>query len=296
MRFAGARMSRFVSIVAVAFPLLLADLAWAQGPWETEGPGWGRGGRRGWRQMSHYPQPERDIYPNNEFIFARVQYSSYGGRWGWDTDYPDSDLNFPIRLAELTTIQVPFQENGDPKHVVINLTDEALYNYPFIYMLEVGQLDFSEEEVKSLRDYLLRGGFLLVDDFWGKDAWENWQSQIERVFPPDEYPIYDLPKPGSPNPHPIFNIVFQLNEVPQIPAINVWMGSGRTYEGGRDTMEPHLRGIEDKNKRLMVVMAHNTDLGDGWEREGENQGYFEEFSVKKAYPLGINIVVYAMTH
>jgi hypothetical protein len=141
----------------------------------------------------------------------------------------------------------------------------------------------------------LRGGFLLVDDFWGDYAWANWEYEIGRVFPPDEYPIVDIPLN-----HPIFHCVFDIKEVPQVPAINQfweWQMTGNTYEG-QPTIDPspHCRGIFDKNGRLMIVMMHNTDLGDGWEREGENEGYFREFSVKKAYPMGINIVVYAMTH
>jgi hypothetical protein len=248
--------------------------------------------------------PERDIFPSDCFTFCRVEYSSGGGwdGWGgrgrggnWRTDYPDSDINFSIRLAELTTINVNRNERGDVKFAVVTLTDEDLFNYPFIYMLEVGDLMFSDEETERLRSYLLRGGFLLVDDFWGDYAWANWEYEISRVFPPDEYPIVDIPLD-----HPIFHCVFEIKEVPQVPAINQfwnWRMTGNTYEG-QPTIDPrpHCRGIFDKNGRLMVVMMHNTDLGDGWEREGENIGYFEEFSVKRAYPMGINIVVYAMTH
>ena len=102
--------------------------------------------------MTQFPQPERTIYPNNQFVFARIQYNNWSGGWGWDTDFPDSDRNFPLRLSELTTIDVPFEPSGEPKHVVLRLTDEALFNYPFIYMLEVGRLEFSEEEVKALRE------------------------------------------------------------------------------------------------------------------------------------------------
>lgn len=234
--------------------------------------------------------PDRDIFPGNRFTFARVEYSSRWG-WGWRTDYPDSDLNFMLRLSELTTIEINRTDRGDPRHVIVRLTDDELFDYPFIYMLEVGALEFSEEEISALRKYLLRGGFLLVDDFWGNEEWANWEYEINRVFPEDQWRHGDIPLD-----HPIFSCVFILKEVPQVPAIGIWEYRGVTYERGADTMTAHCKGIWDANGRLMVVVMHNTDLGDGWEREAESPDYFREFSAKKAYPMGINIVVYAMTH
>ena len=251
-----------------------------------------RGGGRFYR--TDFPQPDREIFPQGAFTFARVRYSSGGwGRGGgsWATDYPASDLNFPLRLEQLTTIQIEHQENGDPKHVVVDLTDETLFDYPFIYMLEVGRLVFSEEEATALRSYLLRGGFLMVDDFWGESEWLNWVIQINKVFDPIEYKMDDLELD-----HPVFNIVFKLDEYPQVPSINYWVGSGGDTSERYDAREPHYKGIHDKNGRLMVIVCHNTDLGDGWEREGEREDYFQAVSVPKAYPMGINIVVYAMTH
>jgi hypothetical protein len=259
-----------------------------------------RGGWRGFAprfggQRYEYRLPERDIFPNGAFTFARVRYSSYGGYGrsgaGWDTDYPASDLNFPLRLEQLTTIQIDHQENGDAKHVIVDLTDETLFDYPFLYMLEVGSLIFSEEEVKALRSYLLRGGFLMVDDFWGESEWLNWQAQINRVLDPIEFEMEDLKLD-----HPIFNIVFKLEEYPQVPNIYYWLDTGGRTSERYDSQVPHYRGIHDKTGRLMVLMCHNTDLGDGWEREGESRAYFKAISVPKAYPMGINIVVYAMTH
>ncbi len=132
-----------------------------------------------------------------------------------------------------------------------------------------------------------------LDDFWGDLAWENWRKTIEQALPPKEYPIRDIPLS-----HDIFHIVFDVKEVPQVPSIQYWYSSrnGTTSERGAATREPHLRGIWDNNGRLMVIMSHNTDLADGWEQERENEEYFREFSVQKSYPLGINIVVYALTH
>lgn len=255
------------------------------------------------RGMVPYWQPDK-TFSEDVFTFARVRYSSrygrggYGGRYGrgygrgprgggWATDYPDSDLNFSYRLHQLTSMQV------NPDGVVLELTDPELVNYPFIYIVEPGRLAFSQDEVDALREYLLNGGFLMVDDFWGDDEWFNFYYEIKRVFPDREPVELDLD-------HPIFDIVFHLKEKPQIPSINAaWAGRpyGVTWEPrDSDTSTPHYRAIYDDQGRMMVIICFNTDLGDGWEREGEDEWYFHEFSEKKAYPLGINIVFYAMTH
>lgn len=238
--------------------------------------------------------PESNAEPGfskDVFTFVRIQYHSdspYGwrrGRGDWRTDYPDAEWNLALRLQQMTSLKV----NGDG--LVLELTDPELFHYPFIYMVEVGDLYFLESEVPVLQKYLLNGGFLMVDDFWGEDAWENFSRQMKRIFPdrePEELPIT----------HPIFNIVFPLKEKPQVP--NVELGtysqiSGVTWER-EDARTPHYKAIKDDKGRIMVIICHNTDLGDGWEREGNNIYYFKEFSEKKAFPLGINIIVYAMTH
>ena len=239
--------------------------------------------------------PDR-AFSHDVFTFVRIRYSSgYGGRGyerassggNWTVDYPDSDLNFSFRLHQLTSMEV------DPNGVVIELTDPRLFDYPFIYIVEPGRLVFSEDEVKQLRRYLLNGGFLMVDDFWGEAEWDNFYYQIKRVFP-DREP-HELPLS-----HDIFRCIFVLKEKPQIPSINAaWEGRSRgiTWEPrNSDTSTPHYRAIYDDKGRMMAIICHNTDLGDGWEREGEDEWYFREFSEKSAYPLGINIVFYAMTH
>jgi len=224
------------------------------------------------------------------FTFVRIRYSSgygYGrrGRGRWATDYPDSDLNFSYRLQQLTSMQV------DPRGKVIELTDLELFDYPFIYIVEPGDLMFSEAEVQILREYLLNGGFLMVDDFWGEEEWWNFHYEIKRVFPDREPVELKLD-------HPIFHCVFDLKEKPQIPSINHALSgraAGITWER-EDARIPHYKALYDDKGRMMAIICHNTDLGDGWEREGENEWYFHEFSEKKAYPLGINIIFYAMTH
>ncbi|RJP18996.1 MAG: DUF4159 domain-containing protein [Candidatus Omnitrophota bacterium] len=278
-------MNKWLPVILIT---MIIDICIAP-PQSAHAQYWGRRGR--------LPLPEREIFPSNCFTFCRVQYDSYQGRgrdWGggWATDYDDSDLNFSQRLSELTSIQVNRDVQGNIKHAVVRLTDDALFHYPFIYMLEVGRLVFSAEEAERLRNYLERGGFLLVDDFWGSRAWENWVYEIAKVFPPEEFPMIDIPPE-----HEIFHIVFEIDEVPQIPGIGHWYQyGGSTSERFEDSEIPSCKGIFDKNGRLMVVVLHNTDLGDGWEEEAVNPVYFDQFSKRKAYPLGINIVVYAMTH
>ena len=260
---------------------------------------WQRYSRRGgsrWGQdgpitLDRGDVPTWDVdkdFLKDTFTFARVRYDSYD-RGGWAVDYPDSDLNFSLRLQQLTSLKV----NPDP--VVVSLTDDNIFDYPFLYMIEPGSLMFSEEEVVALRRYCMRGGFMMVDDFWGDREYENFYREIKRVFPdrePKEVPLE----------HEIFHCVYDLKEKPQVPAIGAAYraGGGRivTWEPryDSDTSVPHYKAIYDDAGRIVVFICHNTDLGDGWEREGENQWYFEEFSVKKAYPLGINIVTYAMTH
>ena len=226
-------------------------------------------------------------FKHDVFTFVRVKYNSWGRGGGWLTDYPDSDLNFPFRLQQLTSLKV------DPQPKIVELTDDALFDYPFVYMIEPGGLQFTDDEVVNLRRYLLNGGFLMVDDFWGEDEWDNFYQEIKRVFPEPAQEPRELDIS-----HKIFNCVYVLKEKPQVPSIH-WAvrnrDTGITYERW-DAKEVHYKGIFDDKGRMMAIICHNTDLGDGWEREGEDEWYFREFAEKKSYPMGINIVFYAMTH
>ena len=179
---------------------------------------------------------------------------------------------------------------GTPNHLVMRLTDPVLFKCPFVMMTEVGGLFIFPEEVEPLRDYLLKGGFLWADDFWGESAWWAFESQIRKVLPSGPYPIIDLPAD-----HPMMRMMFNVREVTQIPSIQHWRGSGGGTAETFDARVPHARGIADDHGRLMVLITHNTDYGDSWEREAADPEYFQQFSVP-GYAFGINAILYAMTH
>jgi hypothetical protein len=228
------------------------------------------------------------------FNFCRAVYTSgrrEAGGQGWSTDYPDAELNLSIRLSELTKTRVTKDQQGAPEHVVVRLTEDALYQCPYLHMEDVGTAAFTEAEVVGLRTYLLKGGFVWADDYWGTYAWQNWVSQIARVLPPAEYPIQEVGLD-----HAIFRTMFEVKAVPQIPSIQFWRTSGgATSERGRDSATPTARGVTDRHGNLVVLMTHNTDISDAWEREGEDPRFFYRFS-PDGYAVGINVVLYAMTH
>lgn len=249
--------------------------------------------RRGFR----FNAPLRMATPESfdgGFNFCRIVFSQSQDGWGgnWNVDYPRADVNLSIRLSELTRVRISRDgPTGEPNHVLIRLTDDLLFQCPFVMMTEVGSTYFSPEEAARLREYLLKGGFLWADDFWGSYAWEVWAREIGKVFPPSEYQIVDLPLS-----HPIFRSQFEVKRVPQIPSINHWLGSGGgTSERYEDSAVPHARAIFDKHGRMMVLITHNTDFGDSWEQEAADPQYFYTFSVD-GYAFGINVVLYALTH
>jgi len=226
------------------------------------------------------------------FHFCRVMFrSDFRGDGGnWSVDYPRADINLSVRLSELTRADVSMK-NGEPNPLLIRLTDDALFRCPFIMMTEVGSASIDDQEAERLREYLLKGGFLWADDFWGSYAWEWWVGQFSRVLNPAEYPIIDLP-----SSHPLFSSQFVIKKVPQIASINYWASSGGdTSERGADSAEAHARAVLDKHGNIMVLMTHNTDLGDSFEREADDPQYFYQMSVP-GYAFGINALLYALTH
>ena len=244
-----------------------------------------------------YREPPKMAKPSDfdgSFLYCRGYYRSKyreAGGQGWSTDYPGADNNFSVRLAELTRVHVHLNEDRQPNTVVVSLTDPLLFRCPMLFMEDIGTATFSDEEAKNLRDFFKKGGFLWVDDYWGTLAWANWVELISRVLPPAEYPIFDLPID-----HPAMHALYDVKQFLQVSSIQFWYQSGGSVsERGSDSIPVHYRGIQDSHGRLMVLMTHNTDVADTWEREGENREYFDRFS-PSGYAIGVNVVLYAMTH
>jgi hypothetical protein len=278
-------MSRRVILRRVIVGCLVAGLAawsaYAQQIWV----GGGRGYPPRWPKASDFDGSW--IYCRGYFTSVRREQSGSG----WNTDYPDADHNFSVRLAELTRTRVRFDEGREPHFVVMPLTEELLYRCPMIFMEDFGTARFTDEEVQRLREYLLKGGFLWLDDTWGSYAWTMIVGEISRVLPPGEFPMIDIPPD-----HPIMHTLYDVREVPQVPSISHWRGSGGgTSERGSDSAVVYFKGIRDERGRVLVLISHNTDIADTWEREGQSQQYFDLFS-PRGYAIGVNVVLYAMTH
>ncbi len=252
---------------------------------------------QGWRGRlpegsGAYPPryPPKDFSDGNVTLcklqYTRARFEPMG--LGWSTDYPYAGINLMIRLSELTKARVTTNAVGNPTYWVVRLTDPALFKCPLLMASDVGTMVLSEEEAAKLGEYLTKGGFLWVDDFWGTPAWRQWVAQIRKALPEAE--IFDIPPE-----HPIRHMLFAVGEVEQVTNIRHWLMTGQTSERGADSPHADFRGIADERGRLIVVMTHNTDFGDSWEREGENPEYFRQFS-PKGYALGINVLLYALSH
>ena len=233
--------------------------------------------------------------PDRDFAFCKVMYDQVRYEelgMGWSTDYPYAGINLMHRLEDLTTARISSDRHGQPNHWVVRLTDDELFQCPFIMASDVGTIGITGAEAVRLREYLLKGGFLWVDDFSGPRAWEHWISEIGRVLPPSQYPIRDVPLD-----HPVFRTLTTVEKVPQITSIQFWYRSGgrTTSERGRNSDVPHFRAISDEHGRFLVVMTHNTDVADAWEREADDPRFFDQFS-PDGYGLGINVLVHSMSH
>lgn len=218
-----------------------------------------------------------------EFNFVRVAFDTFYSRgfgYGpWSIDFPDADRNFLRGVSRLTNIRVM----SDP--IVLRFDDEKIFDYPFLYMLEVGQgggINLNPGEVQNLREYLLRGGFLLIDDFWGQRQWDNFYASFSQVFPDRE--IIEL----GPD-HEIFHVYYDIDGPTMIPAL---YRSDEFGEQGIDFASNHA--ILDDEGRVMVLINWNSDMGDGWEHT-----YHADYPTRyanSAYRLGINYLMYSMTH
>lgn len=268
--------------LAVPLTLVVCAAAYAQMPW-------------GFREGRVPPRFAPPVMPDANFTFCRVMYDRVRTEpmgMGWVTDYPYAEINLMTRLSELTKTTVSRDERGQPNHWVVRLTDPTLFNCAFTMASDVGTIGLTPEEREGLREYLLKGGFLWVDDFWGTAAWEHWSSEIARVLPSAEYPILDVPCDD-----PVLRTQLTVEHVPQITNIQFWrsVGGSTTSERGSDSEEAHFRVIRDHKGRIMVVMTHNTDIADSWEREGEDAAFFRQFS-PAGYAFGIDVLLHAMSH
>jgi hypothetical protein len=254
------------------------------------------------RPFREYPGIEYDNFPlppdwqqPAEFAFARLMYPQVRGRYRgygaygngdwthgysmWTQDYPRADRHFSQAVRRLTRIDIRSVEQP------VNLDDgDDVYNWPWLYAVQTGRWDLTDSQAAKLRDYLLRGGFFMCDDFWGADDWDIFVASMHRVFP--DRPIVDLQ-----NADQVFHTVFDLNDRYQVPGAR-YLSTGVTWKCSG--CEAEWRGIYDDQGRVMVAMSPNSDLGDSWEW-ADDPLYDEKFSAL-GIRIGVNYIVYAMSH
>ena len=290
MKSCSPRRSLTGPLLRVVLWLLTLSVAEAQG-----------GGRRGGRAANDFMDDLRGqgttwtiapAFKEDVFTFARLRHDrgggfGYGFRASWSEDYPLADEMVSFRLHQITSVQV------NPDHATIDITKADLAKYPFVYLAGVESISFVEPEITVLRNYLLNGGFIMVDNFWGDSAWSNFAQQIKRVLPdftPTELTI----------DHPIFHSVYHFKTKPQMPTAGVYRRFGIFYDPNRDydvmSHDPHYFAINDAKGRMVMLICHNNHFGDGWEHEGDDPVYFHTISEGMAYPMFTNIIFYAMAH
>ena len=251
------------------------------------------GGLRGEQGDPAEIQPAQ--MPDRDFTACHMLYTSVrreANGAGWRTDYPWGERHLLMRLSELTKTRVSAATPDMPHSWLVRLTDEGIFNCSFVMASDVGTIGLTAEEAAGLRRYLEKGGFLWVDDFWGDAAWAQWSRELAKAMPPAEYPIEDVPLSD-----PIFRTMFEVTKVPQVTSIRFWRASGgrSTSERGAESAVAHLRAIRDKKGNIIAVMTHNTDMSDSFEREADDPQFFYQFS-PDGYALGIDILLYALTH
>ena len=283
-------LRRFVPPVLAAIVLLSGSYAFAQFRQDIfRGFGALRGEQGDPAELPPQHLPDRNV-PGCHMLYTSVRREANGA--GWRTDYPWGQRHLLIRLSEITKTRVSWLSPEVPHAWLVRLTDDALFNCPYLMASDVGTIGLTEQEAARLRLYLEKGGFLWVDDFWGNAAWEQWSREFAKAMPPSEYPIEDVPLTD-----PIFQSMFEVKRVPQVTSIRFWRSAhGRsTSERGEESAVPHFRAVRDRHGRIVAVMTHNTDVSDSWEREGDDPQFFYQFS-PDGYALGINVLLYAMTH
>jgi hypothetical protein len=280
------------ALVLAAVTLLSAR---AQQNWRRGG--FGRFSMAGSPEMAQEQEEMQNAlkpgFQQDVFTFARLRFSNveYGGAFGggrsWEDDSPEADLNLSYRLYQVTSWKIR------PGLNYVDINTSEMEKYPFVYMAAAGRLVLTDQEAADLRHYLLNGGFMMVDDFWGDDQWEHFYGQMKRVFPehePVELTLDDR----------IFHTVYPFKEEPQIPSVGSFLQTGQSFDPywpfiNKDHT-PHYYALYDDKHRMMAIICHNNHYGDGWEHESEDQAYFNRFSEPMGYPMFINILYYAMTH
>jgi len=236
-----------------------------------------------------------------EFIFTRAKYTNYQTRGGveyyhwrrnrawWQTDFPDADQNLLRGLQRYTTL-----DTAPTAYKTISLTDPELFEYTFLYInmkrvpLYSGNgPDFKPEEAAALREYMMRGGFVMIDDFWGPEHWQDFLIELQKIFPdwkPEKLAVTS----------PLFHCFYDINEIKQVPGRGVTWNFGWGFTLDNPEYPTSVHGVFDDKGRLMMVVNHNTDLGDGWEHTFDQ--FYPTRYCNEAYKLGINFVIYAMSH
>jgi hypothetical protein len=276
---------RHLRLALLVVALNAAGLVYAQ----FDGFGALRGEQGDPAELPPHDWPDRNV-AGCHMLYASVRREANGS--GWRTDYPWAQRNLLIRLSELTKTRISSLEANVPHVYLVRLTDPALFQCGYLMASDVGTLGFTEQEADALALYLKKGGFLWVDDFWGEAAWEHWTREFAKVLPPSEYTIEEVPLSDA-----IFRSMYEVKKMPQVTGIGFWrsVGGSTTSERGAETAVPHLRAVRDAHGRIIVVMTYNTDMSNSWERETEDPRYFQQFSVQ-GYALGINVLLYALTH
>lgn len=242
------------------------------------------------RRPQSVPQQDQSSNSLGEYTFVRVIYDSpmrgygrrgygYGGGT-WTTDYPEADNNFIVGLREWAGTNLKIA----PRPEALEVLDDRIFDYPILYVVEPGFMELSDEQALRLREYSARGGFIFFDDFWGDYEWENLVMQLHKIWP--DYKPKDLPLN-----HPIFHSYLDVEEVVQVPNVYNAMRGVTSEKGG---IVPHYMGVEDKNGRVICFIAYNCDLGDAWEWINDSR-YPVKYGLP-AYKVGINVVIYAMSH
>jgi hypothetical protein len=269
-------------VTAAALMLVVGAFAYQRvADWGTVNPQGREKAEFAWSRLSYNTAMGGGGYGGYGGGYGRG-YGRYGGGWAtWQRDYPKADRQFLIALNRLTRIQ------GRSFEQIVSLDNDDIFNYPFVYAVQVETWSFTDEQAKRMREYLLKGGFLMVDDFHGTQDWEDFMRGMRQIFPDGaKYPVEDLTDKDE-----IFHVLYDMDDRFQVPGEH-YVRTGRTYE--KDGYVAKWRGIRDEHGRLVVAICHNMHLGDAWEWADDPE-YPEQFA-SMAFRVGLNYVMYSMTH